>query len=441
MITSLSSALWLSLSSSTGSSYLACRLCRSTSHRTAAMVPHISSQLRRHKSAMQSATSHSSTDMVTNLFDNNGDDDTSPSANDGNASSVVRPQSVAVIGAGAVGSYYGARLWQAGHHVQFYARRGQRTDGSSAFDALKQKGMSITSIHGNFEIPADKLQVFDSTEAMQPTPDWILIGLKSTALSAIPDLILPLLLPSDTNTNNKTNILVLMNGLVDEDLIHHLKQATGQSTDDPKEPLKCCRTFYGGLAFIAANRLGPGKIHHYYAGPIAAGVASTQVTGDGTCPDTTVRQEIQSLWQPVQAVPCQWEDNLLLGRWRKMLWNLPFNGISVAMGGIPTNEIVTDPGLRALARHVMQETLAVAQAECGPASLTDSHVEQMFAITDGMDAYRPSTMIDLLEKRPMEVLYLFRKPLERAQALGVPTPHLFTIVTMIEALQRKHNLF
>ena len=371
--------------------------------------------------------------MVANLFDNKDSDPSSGTQEYSKDGSSFQPQSVAVIGAGAVGSYYGARLWQAGHDVQFYLRP------SPAFDTVQRQGMKITSIHGDFSIPADKLQLFDSTEAMQ-TPDWILIGLKSTALPAIPNLILPLL-----KSPQRTKILVLMNGLVDDDLIRYLKQATGQqqSTNtihdnkDDEEPLSCCRTLYGGLAFIAANRVAPGDIHHVYAGPIAAGVASTQATVGMEMP----RQELQSLWQPVHAVPCQWEDDLQVGRWRKMLWNLPFNGISVAMGGIPTNEIVTDPGLRALARCIMEETLAVAVAECGPGSLTTAHIDNMFAITDGMEAYRPSTMIDLLEKRPMEVLYLFRKPVERAQALGVPTPHLYTIVTMIEALQRKHNLF
>ena len=84
---------------------------------------------------------------------------------------------------------------------------------------------------------------------------------------------LPLLMTS------QTKILTLMNGLVDDDVIRLLKQATGQSVDD-NEPLQCCRTLYGGLAFIAANRTAPGAIHHLSAGPIAAGVASTQLSID-----------------------------------------------------------------------------------------------------------------------------------------------------------------
>lgn len=324
-----------------------------------------------------------------------------------------------MIGSGAVGSYYGARLWQQGHHnVQFYLRPGP------AFDESRRKGFQIQSIDGDFVLPSEDLRLFDST-SMMGKPDWIILALKTTALSAIPDLVLPLL-------SEKTKILPLMNGMIDQELIRLLKQATGQTDDGD---LTCCRTLYGGMAMIAANRLSPGEIHHLFGGPISVGIASTQTSAE------TARDELLSLWEPITTVECNWEDSLRLGRWRKMLWNLPFNGVSVAMGGIATDEIVTDSGLRALSRRVMEETLAAAVSECGEGSLDQSHIEAMYTFTDAMGSYRPSTMIDLLERRPMEVEYLFRQPLQRAQAMGVDTPHLFTIVTIIEALQRKYDLY
>ena len=218
-----------------------------------------------------------------------------------------------------------------------------------------------------------------------------------------------------------------------------MQQATGQELrEEDSTSLNCCRTLYGGLAFIAANRIAPGYIQHLSAGPIAAGIATSAID------PTTARQELEQLWQPVPTVPCQWEESLLVGRWRKMLWNLPFNGISVAMGGIPTDEIVSDPSLRALARQVMHETLAIERAECGndnDCALPESQIEAMFTLTDSIGSYRPSTMIDLLEQRPMEVKYLFQKPVERAWALRVATPHLDTLVAMIEARQRKLGLY
>eukprot|EP00977_Amphora_coffeiformis_P022478 scaffold10892_cov163-Amphora_coffeaeformis.AAC.9 len=330
-----------------------------------------------------------------------------------------KPQTIAVIGSGAMGSYYGARLWQEGQHqVQFYLRPG------AAFDESQRKGFQIQSIDGDFVLPPGDLCLINSTFAMDK-PNWIILALKTTALAAIPDLILPLL-------SEKVKILPLMNGMIDHELIRLLKEATGQ-TDDGE--LQCCRTLYGGMAMIAANRLSPGEIHHLFGGPISVGIASTQTSAK------IAKQELLSLWEPIKTVECNWEDSLRLGRYRKMLWNLPFSGVSVAMGGIPTDEIVQDPGLRILSRRVMEETLAIAVAECGEGALDQSHIEGMYTFTDSMGSYRPSTMIDLLERRPMEVEYLFRQPLQRAQALGVDTPYLFTIVTMIEALQRKYDLY
>ena len=328
-------------------------------------------------------------------------------------------QTIAVIGSGAVGSYYGARLWKEGQHqVQFYLRPG------TAFDESQRKGFQIQSIDGDFVLPPKDLCLVNSTFAMKK-PDWIILALKTTSLAAIPDLIQPLL-------SEKVKILPFMNGMIDQELIRLLKEATGQ-TDDGE--LQCCRTLYGGMAMIAANRVAPGEIHHLFGGPISVGIASTQTSAE------TAKDELLSLWEPIKTVGCNWEDSLRLGRWRKMLWNLPFNGVSVAMGGIPTDEIVTDPGLRILSRRVMEDTLAAAVAECGEGSLDQGHIEDMYTFTDAMGSYRPSTMIDLLERRPMEVEYLFRQPLQRAQALGVNTPYLFTIVTMIEALQRKYDLY
>lgn len=62
-------------------------------------------------------------------------------------------------------------------------------------------------------------------------------------------------------------------------------------------------------------------------------------------------------------------------------------------------------------------------------------------LSDNMGPYKTSTMLDLTQRKPMEVKYMFRKPMERAQQLGVAVPHLETLVAQIEAMQRIHNLF
>lgn len=111
------------------------------------------------------------------------------------------------------------------------------------------------------------------------------------------------------------------------------------------------------------------------------------------------------------------------------------------------DKIVNDPGLRQLAHKVMDETIAIANSDLKHNGLDESYnlgekeKKQMFDLSDGMGPYRTSTMIDFVERRPMEVQYLFRKPVEKAAELGVPVPCLETLVTQIEAFQRFHNLF
>jgi len=131
-----------------------------------------------------------------------------------------------------------------------------------------------------------------------------------------------------------------------------------------------------------------------------------------------------------------------------MLWNLPFNGISVAMGGITVDIIMNDPSLRQLASEIMDETIAIAnkdlekkygQGNFEPLGLADK--EPMMVLSDSMGPYKTSTMLDLTNRQPMETRYLFQIPLERARSLGVAVPHLETIVAQIEAFQRMYKLF
>ena len=340
-------------------------------------------------------------------------------------------QTVAVVGSGAVGCYYGARLWEVGHGVQFYMRPGEH------FDASRQHGLSVTSMDGNVAIGPDELEVYNSTQDMIGPFDWVLVALKSYSLDAIPELILPLLSPLGT-----TRVLVVMNGLIEDDLIQLLKKAAGES-DNPNTPLQCCQALYGGMALLCSNRIKPGCIDHSYAGLLSVGVASSTQSTDLT----EDRQAIEDLFRYTK-VPLVYEPCLLKGRWRKMIWNLAFNGLSTVMGGGWTVDcLVKDPALRQLANAIMDETIAAGNADLarkyGPNNfepLVAADKDPMMALSDNMGPYKTSTMLDLTNRRPMEVQYLFQVPVQRARELQVPIPHLETIVAQIEALQRHYNL-
>lgn len=332
--------------------------------------------------------------------------------------------SIAVVGSGAVGCYYGARLWESGeYNVKFHMR-------GDHYSASVKSGLNVTSVHGDMFIAPDSLEAYEKTSEMG-TADWVMVALKSTSLDAIPELIYPLL-------HEKTRVLVIMNGLVEKDLLSSLNRFVGNPDD---APLSCCEAVYGGMALLCSNRLGPGRVDHSYAGLLSGGVAASSTPGS----EEADREAFESLWGPT-SVDIAYEPSLLRGRWKKCMWNLPFNGISVAIGGITVDKIVTDPGLRRLADIIMDETIAVgnadllSQGDTSPA-LGDTEKKIMMDLSDAMGPYRTSTMLDLTNRRPMEVEYLFRKPLEKADELGVPCPHLQTVVAMIEALQRIHNLY
>lgn len=335
--------------------------------------------------------------------------------------------SIAIVGTGAVGGYYGARLWESGYDVRFLMR-------GEHYEVSKTSGLNVTSVHGDIFIPPEKLQAFNSTKSIG-TVDWVIVAVKSTALELIPEIISPLLKPG------QTRVLAIMNGLIEEDLVGHLKKYNGESTESEGR-IECCSALYGGMALVCCNRLGPGRIDHTYAGLLSSGVAAH-------APSNTMeenRKAFMDLWKPVK-IDVAYEPSLLGGRWRKNCWNLPFNGISVAMAGITVDKIVTDPGLRQLAHRVMDETIAAANADLKKHGFDESYFlgeadkETMFNLTDGMGPYRTSTMIDFVERRPMEVKYLFRKAVDKARAAGVSVPHLETLVIQIEALQRIHNLY
>jgi 2-dehydropantoate 2-reductase len=348
--------------------------------------------------------------------------------------STVALPTVAIVGSGAVGGYYGARLWETGaYDVKFYMR-------GENYHASIQNGFNVTSIHGDVFIPAESLHAYQSTEDMG-TVDWVIVALKSTSLDAIPDLVYPLL-------RKDTRVIAIMNGLIEDDLIHGLKVKAGQSMsddydDDNDGTIKCCAAVYGGMALVCSNRIRPGHVHHSYAGLLSGGVAACN-------PDQTTDEANEvaftNLWAPTK-IDTVFEPSLLRGRWKKMVWNLPFNGISVALGGETIDKIVHDKGLRSLAYTVMDEVITAANADLEnhgvdkSLHLGETEKKQMMDLSDGMGPYRTSTMIDLAERKSMEVKYMFRKPIERAQKLGVPVPHLETLLAQIEFFQRSYSLF
>jgi 2-dehydropantoate 2-reductase len=309
-------------------------------------------------------------------------------------------KSVAIIGAGAVGSYYGARLAQAGHDVRFLMRRD--------YEAVQANGLTVTSSDGDFVL--ESATVARSSAEIGPV-DWVVCALKTTSLAEVPALVGPCVGPD-------TRILCLMNGLGVEE--RFAEWFGGER-------------IFGGLAFTCINRGQPGCVNHLRYGAVTVGHFHN---------DAAEVDQALDLWSGA-TVEFTGTESLLRSRWEKLGWNIPFNGLCVAGGGITTDLVVGDPDLRAAARRSMEEVAAAGNADLaahGEASRIDpaAMIDRMFSLTDAMGAYRPSTMIDFVDGQPMEVEEMFVEPLRRARALGVDTPHIALLTGLMDRLNRNN---
>jgi len=295
---------------------------------------------------------------------------------------------VAVVGAGAVGLYYGGRLAQAGRDVRFLVR--------SDHETLRSDGLRVDSVDGGFKLPAPR--VFRSSAEIGAV-DLVIVAWKATANHHLAEVLPPLLHP-------QTEVLTLQNGLGNCETIAAI---TG-----PGRVL-------GGQCFVCLNRIGPGFVKHLAGGKITLGEWRAGVPGRAV----EIARRFKDANIPATAV-----DDLERAQWEKLVWNIPFNGLSVAEGGVTTDVLLASPEKEAELRALMAETIAAARALGHP--LEDSLVDFNIDRTRPMGAYRTSSMIDFTEGREVEVGPIWREPLRRGSEAGVAMPHLEKLLARIE---------
>jgi 2-dehydropantoate 2-reductase len=253
---------------------------------------------------------------------------------------------------------------------------------------VRARGLRIASPRGDFHLPV--VRCAGTTAEIGPV-DLVIIALKATSNASLEGLIPPLL-------REGTTLLTLQNGLgSDEFLAGHFGSAR----------------VMGGLCFVCLNRTGPGEITHVGEGRISLG----EFEGYPLPRTRALAAEFERC-----GVPCAVVDNLARERWRKLVWNVPFNGLSIAGGGIDVARILADEGLLRRTRALMREVIEGARAL--GFEIPDSFVEENIARTRGMGAYRPSSLIDFLEGRAVEVEAIWGEPLRRATSAGAAMPEL-----------------
>jgi 2-dehydropantoate 2-reductase len=285
---------------------------------------------------------------------------------------------IAVIGAGAVGLYYGAKLQRAGHDVRFLLRRD--------YAAITAGGLTVTSPAGDFHL--ERVRGFRNSSEMGEV-DLVLVALKTVANMHLVELVRPLM-------QGDAAVLTVQNGLGNEEL---LAEAFG------------AERVLGGVALIGSNRGEPGVVHHLAYGAIRFGEF-----GGGL----SRRAELFAATFNAAGVNCRVVVDLLKIRWEKLVWNIPFNGLCALTGRTPA-ELLAHPPTRRLITAIMAEVISAANAQGLSEQIPPkSYIEEAIARTEkNTGDFRPSMMIDRLERRPLELEAIYQIPIQRAAKRGV----------------------
>jgi 2-dehydropantoate 2-reductase len=297
---------------------------------------------------------------------------------------------IAIIGSGALGCYYGARLAKAGNDVHFLVRSGRA--------AITARGIRVKT--PTERIHVKKVQVYASAAEIGPV-DLVIIGLKATANDMLAKLLPPLM-------HENTLVLTLQNGL---------------GVEEPVASVVGGEHVLGAICFIGCIRPAPGVVDCSFPGLI--------MIGEFGRPAQARTRDVAKIFEKA-GVKCEAQDNLEELRWKKLVWNVPFNGLAIAGGGITTDVLLADEGLRTLARRLMEE-VGEAAAKFGH-SIPRAFMDLQFERTAGLGCYSPSSLIDFRENRSIELEEIWGEPVRRAKSVGVPVPRLEMLYWLIKRL-------
>ena len=288
---------------------------------------------------------------------------------------------IAILGAGALGCYYGARLAEAGHDVCFIGR--------SVCEPLKAEGLHVESVHGDIHLP--QVQVCRSAEECGPV-DLAIVCWKTTSNDQL-GAYLPALV------SDNTEVLTLQNGMGNAEAISAFVDAA---------------RVYIGLCFVCCMMDEPGRIRHLEGGDIQFAPFVSSASGVARA------RELAAVFEQARIVSSAFEHAEQI-QWCKLTWNIPFNGLCVAHGGISVKKLFTMPGQPERAEAVMREVCAAAEKRGFP--LPTDIVQYQMERTRIMGEFVPSSAVDLQRGRPVEYDAIWGSTLERAREAGVSVPH------------------
>jgi 2-dehydropantoate 2-reductase len=313
---------------------------------------------------------------------------------------VAKP-TVGIIGTGAIGGFYGVMLARAGLDVHFLLR--------SEFSVVAERGLQVDSApHGALML--NPVQAYSNAEDMPPC-DWLLVGAKTTGNADLAPAILQAAAPN-------AKVLLLQNGLDVEDSLREL--------------LPDSLHLLGGLCYICVHRESPGVITHQALGAVHVGYHSGPADEAAR---TAIVEEGVGLFR-IAGIDSQAMANLHQARWQKLVWNIPYNGLSVLLGA-STTPLMADADSREMIQALMAEVVQGAIA-CGH-DVPPGYAEHLFMVTEKMPDYWPSMYHDFLHKRPLELQAIYARPLAAAKAAGCEMPRIEALYRSLSFIDRRNT--
>ena len=300
----------------------------------------------------------------------------------------------AVVGTGALGMYYGAKLAKSGVPVSFLARRD--------LAHLQKHGIQVRCPFGDFHL--HPVRAWGKPEEIGPV-DLVLVCIKTTANADLKNLIPPLLGPD-------TVVCTLQNGLGNEEL---LASIAGR------------KRILGGVCHVCVSRPDPG---------VARNMACTDIKFSDLSGGDTLRARSLATIFSHAGVNCTVASSIGTARWYKLVWNVPFNGLGIAgaPGGRDTQQVLEDPALQQEAKDLMAEVLA-ASAKLGYPQ-EPGLIEKEIARTRTMGHYKSSSQLDWESGRPVELESIWGEAFRQGTAAGVPMPHLQKLYEKLKGMVR-----
>lgn len=300
---------------------------------------------------------------------------------------------VAVMGAGAVGGYFGALLHRGGVDVSLIARGRHQ-------EAIQVRGLQIKSYQGEFTVPA---KVVGDPQEVGPV-DLIMFCVKSYDTEVAARQCLPII-------QEGTAILSLQNGVDNEEKI---------AVVAGKEKV------LGGVAYIGAGVTAPGVIVHTAEGRIVFGELSGGISERGKRLEQTFREA---------GLPAELSSEIRTALWGKLCWNAAFNALNALVGG-EVDILVKRPETKALARAVMEEVRAVAASQ--GVHLPEDLVDKLLHWTATAATWMKTSMRQDLEAgRRLEADALNGVVVRKGQAAGVSTPYNSTLFALLKAIDAR----